>query len=182
MNPLQNMEKLGFKITWKLIQIGLHGTKTISPLWRFDELFEYLCNVLNEINEQTDKVVSLVCEWNDVSEVNRLLKKFAKADPSMEKIQIRKCRAYLLKTLLDNLNSDCLQGLLELMEFWTSIGISQDCPHEFPSNAKSSNLQNYFTPSNYNNLVLKNRIWLKQEIDSIILSETQLNCFLSTKY
>ena len=162
---------MGFKISWKLIAVGLFGNDEIPPsITRFD-VVEYLDSLLTSINEQTDDIIRLVCEKDDSVKFDHILRELAREDASDIVIQKRKWRACLLKGLIDNINEDCLQGLLELMEFWVSMGKSADCPQFFPSSDNKNAGQDYFTQASYEFNLNKNRQWLDEEILSIIKSE-----------
>ena len=66
------------------------------------------------------------------------------------------------------MNGDCLRGLLELMEFWISMGKPDDCPMIFPDRADKESVQSYFTKEAYELQVMKNRGWLEEEISGIL--------------
>ena len=171
MNKLIILENIGFKISWKLISIGLFGDVEIPISLTHDDVLDYLNGLLTDINEQTDNIIALICEKDNYTKFNILLQELASKDNSNTAIQKRKWRAYLLKTLLDNISKDCLQGLLELIEFWTSMGMPDDCPQTFPSSGKKKTIQDYFTQSSYKFNLDKNRVWLNEEISAIIKSE-----------
>ena len=99
---------------------------------------------------------------------------FANKDSSDITVQRRKWKAGLLKNLIDNISSDCLQGLLALMEFWLSIGKVEDCPQSFPDRGNKESIQKYFTQSLYTSNLCRNRCWLKKEIKDIIRLESWL--------
>ena len=65
MNKLKILKDLGFKITWKLIKIGLYGLCEIPVLLTKYEILDYLYTLLNNIDEQTDSIVSLVGEHDN---------------------------------------------------------------------------------------------------------------------
>ena len=98
MNKLHILENLGFKITWRLMQIGVKGSREIPAILSRAEILEYLGDLLNNIDNQTDHIISLICEDNPI-EFNTMLEKFAESDGCDISIQKRKWRAYLLKTL-----------------------------------------------------------------------------------
>ena len=37
-----------------------------------------------------------------------------------------------IKKILENVNQDCLQGLMEMMEFWLPMKNEKECPMFFP--------------------------------------------------
>lgn len=162
---------MGFKISWNLIAIGLYGNDEIPPSITHRDVVDYLDSLLTDIDEQTDNIIALICEKEDYTKFDVLLKKLANEDNSNIAVEKRKWRAYLLKNLIDNINEDCLQGLLELMDFWVSMGNPDDCPQTFPSSDNKS-VQDYFTQASYEFNLNKNREWLSEEIQSIVKLET----------
>lgn len=171
MNKLCVLKNLGFKISWNLIAIGLYGNGEIPPLITHLDVVDYLDSLLTDINEQTDNIIALICEKEDRTNFDRLFKELASEDNSNIVVQKRKWRAYLLKNLTDNINEDGLQGLLELMEFWVSMGKPDNCPQTFPNSDNKKSIQEYFTQASYEFNLNKNREWLNEEIQSIVKLE-----------
>lgn len=171
MNKLCVLKNLGFKISWNLIAIGLYGNGEIPPSITHLDVVDYLEGLLTDIDEQTDNIITLICEKEDHIKFDRLLKELASKDDSNIVIQKRKWRAYLLKNLIDNISEDSLQGLLELMEFWVSMGKPDNCPQTFPNSDNKESIQNYFTRASYEFNLNKNREWLNKEIQNIVKSE-----------
>lgn len=171
MNKLCALKNLGFKISWNLIAIGLYGNGEIPSSITHLDVVDYLDCLPADIDKQTDNIVALICEKEDYTKFDRLLKKLASEDDSNIAIQKRKWRAYLLKTLIDNINKDSLQGLLELMEFWVSMGKPDNCPQIFPNSSNKKSAQEYFTQESYEFNLNKNREWLNEEIQSIVKLE-----------
>ncbi len=168
MNKLYVLKNMGFKISWKLINIGLLGDGEIPPSITHSDVVEYLDSLLTDINEQTDDIITLICEKDNSMKFDSVLKRLTYEDDADIAIQKRKWRACLLKILIDNINKDCLQGLLELMEFWISMGKPNDCPQVFPVSEYKESVQEYFTQASYEFNVNKNREWLNEEILSIV--------------
>lgn len=171
MNKLYVLKSMGFKISWNLITIGLFGDDEIPASITHSDVAEYLDSLLTGVDEQTDNIVSLVCEEDSSVKFDSILRKLASEDESDIAIQKRKWRACLLKILIDNISKDCLQGLLELMEFWVSMGNPADCPQAFPNGGNKELAQDYFTQASYEFNVNKNREWLNEEVLSIIKNE-----------
>lgn len=168
MNRLKLLENIGFKISWRLISIGLYGYDEIPVLLTHDDVIDYLESLLTNTREATDNIISLICEKDNLVQFDRLLKEFVNDDESDITIQKRKWRAYLLKDLLNNINKDWLQGLLELMEFWISMGKPDDCPQTFPNGNDKVSIQNYFAQTSFMFFVEKNYAWLNKEVSTII--------------
>lgn len=168
MNKLKAIETMGFKITWKLIFVGLFGHNLIPIQLTYDELFDYLDGKLGTVDENTDSIIQLFCEKDDINRVNNLVCEFANKEYSEVSVQEKKWRAYVLKSTLDNLSSDCLQAILQLIEFWTSMGMPEDCPQEFPKKHNEKSKEEYFSPSMLTILIAQNTKWLKNEIKKVI--------------
>lgn len=171
MNNLYVINNMGFKISWKLISIGLYGNDEIPVSLTYDDVLNYLDSLLTDIDEQTDNIIALVCEKEDSTKFDMLLKDLANKDKSNIAVEKRKWRACLLKNLIDNIKEDCLQGLLELIDFWVSMGNPDDYPQTFPSSDNNKSVQDYFTQASYEFNLNKNREWLNEEIQSIIKLE-----------
>ncbi len=169
MNRLNFIGNSGLKVTWKLIDIGLHGEDEIPALLMRDEITEYLKSSINSINEQTDNAVALICEGDNPAEFDKLLKRLSREENSNGAIQKRKWRICLLKELLDGIGEDYFQGLLAITEFWSQMGKLENSLDIFPKNKDA--LQNYFTLSTFKSVMDKNISWLKEEISIIAESE-----------
>lgn len=172
MNKLCVLKNLGFKISWSLIAIGLYGDCEIPPLITRLDIVDYLDGLLTDIDENTDNIITLVCEKEDNIKFDRLLKKLASEDDSNISTQKHKWRVYLLKELIDNIAEDSLQGLLALMEFWVLMGKPDNCPQKFPSSDSKESIQEFFTQESYKFYLSKNREWLNEEIMRIVKSES----------
>lgn len=168
MNKLFDLKKMGFKISWNLIAMGVYGNDEIPPTITHIDVIDYLDSLLIDINEQTDNIISLVCEKDDCVKFDRLLKKLADEDSANIAVQKRKWRACLLKNLIDNISKDYLQGLLEFLTFWASMGMPNDCPQKIPSENDEKEIQEYFTKESYKLILDENRMWLNYEIKNII--------------
>ena len=175
MNILLNIELMGLKITWKLIYLGLNSTEGYKMLSK-EELLEFVDSKLTVVSRQTDRFIQLISEDRN-DEINSILLKFAETDGTDEFIQKRKWRAYKLKLILDNPSEDCLQGLLELIEFWYQNNITNDCPQVFPSAEGILPVKTYFTPQMYASMMNKNQAWLIQEIEKISIEESSYSFY-----
>ena len=73
MNKLIILENIGFKISWKLISIGLFGDVEIPISLTHDDVLDYLNGLLTDINEQTDNIIALICEKDNYTKFNIVL-------------------------------------------------------------------------------------------------------------
>ena len=166
-NKLSALNEMGFKISLRLINIGLYGFEEIPISIKYKDVVNYIDTQLFEVNENTDDFVSLLCTTN-FDDFEKTLSKLLEKDTSNLLIQKRKWRVLFLKELLENINPDPLQGLLEMLEFWTFMGDPLDSPHRYPSEKTK---KDYFSKKNYEKLLKQNQNWLKEEINRIIKEE-----------
>ena len=87
MNKLLVLKKMGFKISWNLIVIGLYGHDEIPPLITRLDIVNYLDSMLTDVDEQTDNMIALICEKDDNTKFDKLLEEFASRDNSNIDIQ-----------------------------------------------------------------------------------------------
>ena len=92
MNKLYVLKELGFRVSWKLLAIGLYGMDEIPPSITRTDITDYLEDSLTEINGQTDNTVALICEKDAPEKFDKLLKKLASEDAADSVIQKRKWR------------------------------------------------------------------------------------------
>lgn len=168
MNKLFELKKMGFVISWKLIAIGVYGDGEIPSTLTHLDVVDYLDSLLTENDEQTDNIITLVLDKDNCSRFDNFLKKLANEDCANTAIQKRKWRAYLLKETIDNIGEDYFQGLMDLMAFWISMGIPDDCPQTFPIANDRKSIQEYFTQASFELTLNENRMWLSKEIHNII--------------
>jgi len=171
MTKLNILKNMGFKISWKLISIGLFGYDEIPILLNHNDVIEHLNDLLTNIDNPTDNIIALFIEKDNLAKFNTVLTEFASKDNSDIDLQKRKWRVYILKNTIDNISKDCLQGMLELMEFWISFGLPEDCPQSFPNKDSIESIQSYFTEDSYKFNLEKNIEWIEKETLSIIKSE-----------
>lgn len=171
MNKLIKMSYLGLKVTWKVITIGLYGAEYISPQISKDDILEYLNKLLVFEDSEADDIILLICEDKNSPEFDKILNSLANNENSDFSLQLRKWRAYLLNELLNNLSQNCLQGLLELTEFWVSFGIPKDCPHVIQGYNNNLSSDEYYIQPMYNRLKKKNQKWLDNEISYLKANE-----------
>ena len=162
---------MGFKVTWKLINVGLRCNNSFQSFLFYDEMFDYLNYCLGRNEEQIDNIISLLCEKENRQNIAHLLTDFAESDHSCELIQYRKWKACTLMKILDKEHYDFLQGILELLEFWNTYDCTKKIPIDFPSQSANIN-QEYFTEIHYEKLINQSSHWLKEEVQNI----THLEC------
>ena len=117
MNRLERIESLGYKVTWRLIVIGLFGESHFAKLLTRSEVYDYLQNQLHEITDTTDKVIELLTWW-DEEQSEQLLNTYANTEGADTNLQYRKWRYLLLSETLDSIKQKGVEASFELYEFW----------------------------------------------------------------
>lgn len=174
MNKLKEIADLGLNVTWQVIAIGLFGKEYIVKQLSREEMFEYLDDQLNVETKETNKIIQLICEKENDWKADKLLLSFVETEKADVTLQLRKWRVYLLKKTLNHISPDCLRGLLELNEFWASVGFPDDSPHIIPGNPPSLTIQEYYTQDMFDYLLKRNNLWAVKEINDIkILEKSQ---------
>ena len=165
MNKINDIMQMGFRITWRVIAIGLFGEAYITPQLSKDDVYEYLDSLLTVPSAETDKIIKLICERDDNIKTDQMITFFAELENADLELQLRKWRAYLLKRILDEGKEDFMRSLLDLTEFWVSLGMPNDSPHEYPT--KNNVEKEYFTEETFFKLKSKSENWLLNEIQFI---------------
>ena len=82
MNRLYLIKKIGFKVTWKLISVGLYGNREIPVLISRKDITLFLNELLMNNNACADDIIALLCEENYPTDFDVLLHKYASIDKS----------------------------------------------------------------------------------------------------
>ncbi|MBQ7599513.1 MAG: DUF2247 family protein [Clostridia bacterium] len=164
---------MGLKVSWTLIAIGLFGKDEIPQLlWR-EEVLDYLDSLLTDINEQTEMIITLICNKDQPEEFDSLIRKLAANDGYDIDVQKRKWRAYMLKLLVDSSSLDYFEGLMNILDFWiTQMHAPNDCPLVFPANREEA--KNFFNQASYDTCMNRCKAWLSTEISEIVMLESQI--------
>ena len=171
MNKLFEIEELGLRITWKLIWLGLNGKDDMAEQLRKEDALEYLNEKLGYSEHYIDEMIFILCNCEDDERTDRYLKRLAERENTSEIIQYRKWQVYLLERILVQPKDDPLQGMLELMEYWTSAGDMSRTPFSLPTQKTA---HAYFTSANYQECFAKSKAWARSEIQNIQQTEVDV--------
>lgn len=166
MNKIKELEKMKFKITWALIQIGYLGNQIAQQIDEKD-ISEYCYSLLESEKENPDEVTQLIGEKDDRYEFERILDKLVKNENSDEELQFRKWRVYLVKQMIYNLGEDYIENLLNITEFWIDLGQPEDSPHIFQSVNNKITPKEYYTEDTYKIIIKRHMEWIEKEIEMI---------------
>lgn len=165
MNKINKIIQMGLKITWRVLAIGLFGESYIAPQISRDDVFEYLDSLLTVETLETNKIIELICERDNSTKSDKMVCCYAEMENTDLETQLRKWRVYLLQQILDNANRDFMQVLLDLTEFWVSVGMPDDSPHEYPN--KNNVSKDYFTEKTFIRVKAKSENWVLNEMQKI---------------
>lgn len=172
MNKLEEINKImKFKITWKFIKIGYLGYESIQPQITKKDICDYAYSLLEKSSSDFDEIAQLIGEKADDYEFNRILEKLAKHENSNMELQVHKWIIYLTERMISNLDNDYFEGLLNITEFWISLGQPKYAPHIYQGVGNNLMPQEYYNQGMYDLLKNKHKEWLKEEIQKIRKSE-----------
>lgn len=166
MNKIKELEKMKFKITWTLIQIGYLGNEIVQQIDEKD-ISEYCYSLLENEKENLDEVAQLIGEKDDRYEFEKILDKLVKKENSNKELQFRKWRVYLVKQMICNLDEDYIENLLNITEFWLDLGQPEDAPHIFQSVNNKITPKEYYTKNAYERIIKRHKEWIEKEIERI---------------
>lgn len=155
------------KVNWKYIYIGYIGYKEITPQLSKEDIVQYGDYLLEKENYCNDLISQLVGCSQDNYEFNIILERLQKREKESLELQMRKWIVCLANEMLNKLPNDYTEGLLELNEFWISLGQPKNCPHIYQSVQNNITPQEYYTQKMFNRIIKEHREWVKMEIDDI---------------
>jgi hypothetical protein len=168
MIKLEDFQKLGIPITWKLIDIGFKGSEMFANQLLPSDILDYATDKMSGNDENTD-LFDLACEYEtNIWEIDRYVKKLSSMENSKTDIEFKKWRVvYVLKNLPD-IDTEFIQGLIDLGDIWVEFDFPEDSPHIFQGRNNCITPQQYYTLDNYYDLLLRHQNWAKNEIEQII--------------
>lgn len=163
---------ISLKVNWKYIYIGYKGYKEITPQLSKEEIIQYGVYLLEDKDCHNDLISQLVSYSQDSYEFYIILEHLQKLEKESLELQVRKWIVCLTNEMLNKLPNDYTEGLLELNEFWISLGQPRNCPHIYQSVQNNITPQEYYTPEMFNKIIEKHKEWIKKEVDDIKKIET----------
>lgn len=168
MIKLSDFKLMGFRVTWKLIDIGFKGSDMFANQLFPMDILNYAIDRMSDSSEDTD-LVDLACEYEtNVWEIDRYIKKLSNNEDSQYDIEFRKWRVvYVLKKLPD-IDTEFVHGLMDLGDIWMEFDFPEDSPHIFQGRDNCITPEQYYTLENYHDLLQKHREWVNNEIKQIL--------------
>lgn len=172
MNKLKELENMNFKITWKLINIGLFGYELINSQITKKDIYDYEEELLANNSFKFNDVVLLTDKSLSDTEFRELIYKFSKNEKTEMEFESEKWIVYLTKKMLDTLNKkDYFNSLLEISEFWISLGQPKNSPHIFQAVNNNITPKEYYTKEMFEKVLYIHEKWIKKEVKQISIRE-----------
>lgn len=173
MCKLDEIKEMNFKITWKLIKIGYTGYKFMQPQINKQEICEYAYSLLEKMECNYEYIAQLIGEKENDYEFNQILDKLSKLDSSDIELQYQKWIIYLTKKLIESLDHNELENLLNITEFWISLGQPDNSPHIFQAVGNKITPEAYYTKEMYDLVLHRHLEWIGKETQKIIQLENR---------
>ncbi len=167
MMKISDIKQKGFKITWKLLDIGFRGSELFAGELLEKDIIEYAISQL-EVSGDDSQIVELSCiQENESDEINMTLHKIAVGESTNYDFELRKWRAMYVLYHIGLQQSDCVQGLISLGDIWAKLDFPDDSPHVYQGRFNSIRPEDYYTDEFYQELYQKNMDWLENEMKYI---------------
>ncbi len=120
MNKLFTLSQRGFKINWRLLEIGLYGTPHMPPEITKSDISDYLCVILDGNPENFDEISELLCycgdESYDCDKFGELFNSYIEKENASREIALRKWLIFKTNELIFSENKDMQVDKFTLME------------------------------------------------------------------
>ncbi len=162
---IKEFNRIGLEITWCLLEIGLNGERQFTPQLRPEDIIEYATQKLLENIEASRNIVLLAgANKSDIEEIKQLLRKLSEEENVDRKKEFRKWRVIYILSVLSNLSTDYVQGLLDIGDAWAMFDFPDDSPHIFQGKGNAIKPKEYYTQNNFDSILQLHKEWLEREI------------------
>ena len=166
MIKIADIKELNLNVTWRMLYRGILEKQIL-----ISEIVEY---AMEQLEKGDDRIE--ICELagsndNDLDDVINILYELADGEKSWDDFEYRKLRAVRVNNFLKEKHTNCIDGLMGLTELWLELGDTDDSPHIIQGKDNNISPVEYYTDANYNYLYEKNKHWLKEEVDFLIINQ-----------
>lgn len=163
--PLFN--KIGFRITWKILYIGFCSSGTFGRQFNGKDIIDYAVEQLGCDDNAYIYRLAITNE-NETQEIEQLLYRLSLQENADDSIEKRKIRATIMYVRLQEKETDYIKGLIELMDLWVELDYPEDIPFCIvQGRGNYLSPQEYYTEQNYNAVFCGVKRWLAQEIAAL---------------
>jgi hypothetical protein len=173
MTELRKFTMVGFKVTWKLLDIGFRRCRCFAGSLSSETIINYAQSQLEKTEDE--QVLMLAIEHQEETEaVDKYLCALAQKENTSYELEFRKWRVLYVKDNLPKDNEDAVTGLMQLYYIWAKFDFPDDSPHIVEGMDNSITPKEYYTEENYKKLLRKNQTWANNEMDVIRKIQDQL--------
>ena len=168
MTKLDNIKEAGFKVTWKVINIGFRGSKVFSYELSPRDIIDYALLQL-EMGCEDEELNELACEYDtNIEDIDNLVKKLANKENTDYNTEFRKWIVLYVKKKLPTEKTEYINGLIALGDIWAVLDFPEDSPHTFQGQGNDITPEQYYTEDNYKELLNKHKDWLEKEVEKLV--------------
>lgn len=166
MIKIVDIKQLKLNITWRMLYRGL-----LKKQIHISEIVEYAMEQLEKGNDRVEICELAGSSEDDLENIINILYELANEEKSEDDLENRKIRATIVNNFLKDKNTNCIDGLMGLTELWLELGYTADSPHIIQGKDNSISPVEYYTDANYNYLYEKNKCWLRDEVEFLIINQ-----------
>lgn len=166
MIKIADIKELKLNVTWRMLYRGM-----LEKQIPISEIVEY---AMEQLGKGVDRIE--ICELagsndGDLDDVINILYELADEEKCQDDFEDRKLRAVRVNNFLKDKNTNSIDGLMGLTELWLELGYTDDTPHIIQGIDNNISPVEYYTDANYNYLYEKNKQWLRDEVDFLIIHQ-----------
>lgn len=180
MIQIENLEKLGLKITWKTLKIGFDDCSAFGKLFYSEEIIDYAINEMNNCSDEN--IISLACEnYKKTQSIMEYLILLSQEENSNYEIEFRKLRLIFvidkLKEIEQNylVDSNYINALIDMGDIWTDLQVFEKSPYYFYGVLNDISPTDYYCEENYLNMFESHKKWISSELSSLLLQQEGKN-------
>lgn len=167
LNRIDLFKKLGIKVTWRTLLIGLMGPGKFLAQLTTQEIIDYACDFLDK-EDVAEEVIELIsCSKDDKDEIKTILNRLADKENTNFGEEELKWQVALLSVCLEKISQKAMYGMIELTEFWEKFGYPKNCPHIIQGKNNNLSPNEYFSNDFFNQMIIRHREWISQQIKGL---------------
>lgn len=164
MIKIRDFIEKGFEISWTLLNLGWDGSAKFKNQLAGQDIIDFAMSKMEDGDESIDVVLLASSYVTSTEEISELLKRLSDGEDVNSDNEFRKWRAIYVSKNLPDIQTEYIQGLIELGDIWALFDFPDDSPHVFQRRNNSITPNEYYTKENYIKLLEKHQEWLEKEI------------------
>lgn len=131
-NLLEEIESIGFKVTWNLIRLGFKEYDSFHIGLNQSDLMEYVKGHIGEDDNKQEQFIKLICVEDDFPKINNLVAEFSVVENKTEDVEMRKWRVLKLLHLLKETDTGSSVFVTLVYDFLLSFSNIAPVPSFYP--------------------------------------------------